>query len=73
MKSIIVSTFIAALTLVSSTAFAGRDQSQLMQQEKKVRQLKEERAQQEREMQAQPKSETELTQAKRDAIRRLTR
>ena len=68
MKSIIVSTFIAALTLVSSTAFAGRDQSPLMQQEKKVRQIKEER-----EMQAQPKSETELTQAKRDAIRRLTK
>ena len=68
MKSIIVSTFIAALTLASSAAFAGRDQSQLMQQEKKVRQIKEER-----EMQAQPKSETELTQAKRDAIRRLTK
>ena len=73
MKSIIVSTFIAALTLASSAAFAGRDQSQLMQQEKKVRQLTEERAKQEREMQAQPKSETELTQAKRDAIRRLTK
>ena len=66
MKSIIVSTFIAALTLVSSTAFAGRDQSQLMQQEKKVKQIKEER-----EMQPQPKPE--LTQAKRDAIKRLTK
>lgn len=73
MKSIIVSTIVAALTLVSSTAFAGRDQSQLMQQEKKVKQIKEEREKQERAMPAQPASTPELTQAQRDARKRLTK